>query len=144
MIKTTNQTQCSDVDCVCIGSIMKTNLKQLNESDSIYKALEMFKTYQIRHLPVVRNNKIVGILSTSDFNKEWLSDPNIELTDYTVGTFMTWPVDCVDYNRPLTEVAALISHKHYHAMPVVKDDKLVGIVSTSDIILELLNFTKQL
>jgi CBS domain-containing protein len=45
---------------------MTKNIIKLNLSDELTKAEELFKKHKIRHIPVVSDNKIVGMLSYTD------------------------------------------------------------------------------
>ncbi|UOB16808.1 CBS domain-containing protein [Abyssalbus ytuae] len=128
---------------VKVSTIMTTDLIQLNISDSLYKAEKLFKKYKIRHLPVVQGKRIVGILSYTDLLRISYVDV-IDEDDETVESIvydmfslpqvmMNKPV-VVSPDTPIKEVAEILSQREFHALPVVENDELVGIVTTTDLI----------
>ena len=51
---------------VPVSTIMTSNVIKLNLSDDLTKAEMLFKKHHIRHIPVVKSNKIIGMLSYTD------------------------------------------------------------------------------
>ena len=130
-------------DKVTVSTIMTTELIQLNVSDDLYKAEKLFKKHKIRHLPVVNNKKIVGILSYTDLMRISYADVIDEDDDtvesivydmFTVPQVMMNKPVVVSPNTTVKEVAEILSIREFHALPVVENDVLVGIVTTTDLI----------
>ena len=126
-----------------VSSIMTTNLVTLKAADDLYKAERLFKKYKIRHLPVVSGTKIVGILSYTDLLRIGYADV-IDEDDETVKSIvydmftlqqlmMSKPV-VITPETTIKETAKILSEREFHALPVVKNDVLVGIVTTTDLI----------
>lgn len=130
-----------------VSDIMSTNVVQLNVSDHLSKAEELFKKHKIRHIPVMSNHKIVGMLSYTDLLKVSLADfgDNDEVVETTVYNMfsleqvMTKDVVKVYSFSPIRDVAEILSTEEFRALPVVYEDKLVGIVTTTDLIKYLLS-----
>lgn len=130
-------------DHVTVSTIMTTELIQLNVSDNLYKAENLFKEHKIRHLPVVDAKKIVGILSYTDLLRISYADvidediDTVESIVYDMFTLqqvmMNKPV-VVSSNATIKEVTEILSEREFHALPVVDNDELVGIVTTTDLI----------
>ena len=133
---------------VPISQIMTKNVVTLSTSDDLVTAEELFKKYRIRHIPVVNGNAILGILSYTDLMRISFADA-IDDNEYDVDTMvynmftieqvMVKDVVSVPPTATVREVAQFLALKEFHALPVVEDDKLVGIVTTTDLIRYLLD-----
>jgi len=128
---------------VAVSKIMTDNLVKLNLNDSLTKAESLFKKNKIRHLPVVSGDEIVGMLSYTDLLRISFADAtddsgdSVETTVYDMFTLeqvMTSHVKTVNAEDNIKDVAEIFTSAEFHALPVVEDNKLVGIVTTTDII----------
>jgi len=126
-----------------VNSIMTKNLVKLNVTDGLAKAESLFKKNKIKHLPVVSGNKIVGMLSYSDLLRISYADATDEsgriiensVYDYfTLENVMTHKVICVNTDDSIKHVAEILAKEHFHALPVIEHDSLIGIVTSTDII----------
>ena len=126
-----------------VSKIMTKNLVKLNVNDSLSKAEALFKKNKIKHLPVVSGDKIVGMLSLSDLLRISFADATDDSGDYVEATVydmfsleqvMTSKVVCVESDDTIKEVAEILAREHFHALPVIEHDKLIGIITSTDII----------
>jgi CBS domain-containing protein len=126
-----------------VSKIMTKNLVKLNVSDSLSKAEALFKKNKIKHLPVVSGDKIVGMLSLSDLLRISFADATNDSGNYVESTVydmfsleqvMTSKVVCVKSDDTIKEVAEILAREHFHALPVIEHDKLIGIITSTDII----------
>ena len=132
---------------VPISTIMSNNVIKLNLSDSLSKAEELFKTHNIRHIPVLNGDKIVGIISNADLLKVALADYNDDDTEvtstlynmFTLEQVMTKNVTTVLSFTSIKDVAEIFATNDFRALPVTYENKLVGIITTTDIIKYLLS-----
>ena len=132
---------------VPISQIMTTNVVTLTTKDNLVTAEETFKKHRIRHIPVVSGDTILGILSYTDLMRISFADA-IDEDEYDVDTMvynmfsieqvMVKDVVSVPPTATVKEVAQFLAQKEFHALPVVDDGKLVGIVTTTDLIRYLL------
>lgn len=102
----------------------------INEQTSIAEAQQTMKKYNIRHLPVVINNKVVGIVSDRDLK----SAGSVKASPLALQVKYIYHEQpyTVDPNTPLDEVAKEMAKHHYGSAIIVKDDQLVGIFTTVD------------
>lgn len=133
---------------VPISQIMTKNLVKLNLNDNLTKAESLFKKHKIRHIPVVNGDKIVGMLSYTDLLRISFADAtddsgtSVETTVYDMFTLeqvMTNQVKTLQADDYVKDAAEIFTTAEFHALPVIEKDKLVGIVTTTDIIKYLLS-----
>lgn len=98
------------------------------------------------HIPVTENNKLVGMISLADFlyriKGAGLDDADQVYHELTVKDIMTPNPFSLKSDVTITEVAKELARGVYHAVPIVESEKVVGIVSTADIIRHFLKETK--
>lgn len=129
-----------------ISEIMTKKVITLSTKDNLETAELLFKKNRIRHIPVVKNSKIIGMLSYTDllrisFADAVYDDEEIDTVVYnmfSIEQVMVKNITCVASNATVKEVAKILTNKEFHALPVVDNDKLVGIVTTTDLIKYLL------
>jgi CBS domain-containing protein len=126
-----------------ISAIMTKNVITLNKTDSLETAERLFKQNHIRHIPVVSGKSIKGMLSLTDLLRISFADAVDETEDYvdsivynmfTIEQVMAKNLISVTSNTTIKEVAEILSKKEFHAIPIVDNNKLVGIVTTTDLI----------
>lgn len=126
-----------------ISEIMTKNVITLNHSDSLETAERLFKSHKIRHIPVVSGDAIIGMLSYTDLLRISFADAIDEDEDevdtvvynmFTIEQVMAKKLVSVSSNTTIKEVAEILAKKEFHALPVVDEKKLVGIVTTTDLI----------
>jgi acetoin utilization protein AcuB len=97
---------------------------------SVVEAAEFMKQMGIRHLPVVENKKIVGIISDRDLRQAELLSDSMTLV---VSDFMTPDPYCVKVGTPMFEVVrTMADHKYGSAIILNNLDQVVGIFTTTD------------
>lgn len=130
-----------------VSKIMTKELVTLSLRDDLYKAEKLFKEHHIRHIPVVKNRHIVGMLSLSDLQRISFLDSydanEIEIDNaiynmLSIEQIMVKNPIKVASNITIKSVVEILSKNEFHALPVVDNDILVGIVTTTDILRYLL------
>ena len=126
-----------------ISAIMTRDVITLNNKDTLETAEHLFKNKKIRHIPVVDGNAIIGMLSYTDLLRISFADAIYEEEDeidtvvynmFTIEQVMAKNLISVNSTITIKEVAELLSKKEFHAIPVIDNNKLVGIVTTTDLI----------
>ncbi len=126
-----------------ISTIMTTNVITLNNNDTLETAEKLFKKHKIRHIPVVSGQTIKGMLSYTDLLRISFADAVDEDTDtvdtvvynmFDIEQVMAKNLVSVSSTTTIKEVAEVLASKEFHALPVIDDNKLVGIVTTTDLI----------
>lgn len=132
---------------VPVSTIMTKNVVKLNLSDDLTKAEGLFKKHQIRHIPVVYSNNIVGMLSYSDLLRisfvDSIDDEEvIDATVYNMFTLeqvMVKKLVIIAPETTIKDAAEILASKEFHALPVCEGDLLVGILTTTDLIKYLID-----
>lgn len=126
-----------------VRSIMTTNVITVDPSEPLFKVKEIFESNNIHHVPVVRSNKIVGLISKTDFLHfirgihHSTYDKFIEksrLRSYKAEDIMTKGLAKMDPNDRINVALEVFKENLFHAIPICEDDELIGIVTTYDII----------
>lgn len=130
-----------------VSVIMTKEVITLNHTDGLETAERLFKSKKIRHIPVVSGDNIIGMLSYTDILRISFADSvsaDGEYVDtsvynlFTIEQVMAKNLVSISSNTTIKETAEILAKKEFHAIPVVDDGKLVGIVTTTDLINYLL------
>ncbi|HTO14665.1 MAG TPA: CBS domain-containing protein [Edaphocola sp.] len=130
-----------------VSEIMSKNVITANTTDSLRRVSSMLKENNIRHIPILEGNKLVGIVSKTDIMRlsfgdmfEGQGDSDEALFDLlTLAQVMVSDPVTINADELIKDVAEKFTKIEFHALPVLKDDKVVGIVSTTDLIKYLLD-----
>jgi acetoin utilization protein AcuB len=96
------------------------------------EAARLMEDNDIRHLPVVQNGKVVGVVSERDLAIAESLVPN-EWEDFPVAEAMTPDPHTVSPETLVSEVAHVMAeHKHGSVLVVDRAGKLLGIFTTTD------------
>ncbi|MBP6183774.1 MAG: CBS domain-containing protein [Saprospiraceae bacterium] len=115
-----------------LSSIMTKDLITIGPKDTLEQADMLLRTKRIHHLPVVDGNKLVGLVTTYDLykNKHSKSDyPNV-----IVETIMTTKLATLEPIDKVGTAAEIFLAHLFHAIPIVADGELAGIVTTHDVL----------
>ena len=125
-----------------IKDFMTTNVVAVSEDTSIHDARKIMKAHKIRRLPVLKRDKLVGLV-TEHMLLEAAPSPATALSIHelqyllakmTAKDIMVKKPYSVSPDMPAEEALQLGQEMGYGAFPVVEDGKLVGIVTESDIV----------
>lgn len=125
-----------------VGWNMKTNLLTATPETSVFKARELMDEHRISHLPITDGKAgLLGIVTDRDLKKAWASSATTlsvyELTyvlqKLDVADVMTKNVITATPDMTIERAAHIILDHKIGALPVLKKDKLVGIITTTDL-----------
>ena len=129
---------------------MSSQLKTVSTNQTLSTVKEVFDHHIFRHLPVMEGSKLVGIISQTDFEKILLGtklayeNSQIEqqgiLSRITVEQAMTRNPFTVPSSTPLEEVFEIFTKDVFHAVLVVDEGRLVGIVTSVDVLHHLMDY----
>ena len=129
-----------------VSSMMTTEVKTVEPEDTMKKVEQVFRENRIHHLPVVEEGKLLGIVSKSDylFFKRGFNDQTTDnridefrLKTRKVKDIMTKGIAKLETADRIGVALEIFKENLFHAIPIVDDGKLVGIITTFDIIKKL-------
>jgi acetoin utilization protein AcuB len=129
---------------------MNPNVITAEVNDSMLDASKILKERGIRHLPVLKEGKLVGIVTDRDLKRASPSDATtLEahellyiIANIKVGEIMTKNPITVPYNYTVEEAAEILLEHRISGMPVVdKDGRVVGTITQADIFKVLISLT---
>lgn len=126
-----------------IKEIMSTSFKSIGVNESLKKAEDILFSNQFKHLPVLQNKKLVGIISKTDikrmsfadeFGSEEFEADSAIFKMLTVGQVMITKPFTLDSSASIKDAAEVFAQKEFRSIPIMENDEVVGIVTTKDMI----------
>jgi len=115
-----------------VSSVMTTDLITVSPDESLDRVKEIFNTTRIHHIPVVEGDSIIGLVTTWDMWK--LNKPFEEYSSIYVKDVMTTKVATLEPKSKIGTAAEVFLENLFHALPIVDSGKLVGIITTFDVL----------
>jgi len=116
-----------------LSSIMTRNVITAGPNDTLSVANEIFMNNRVHHLPIVDGRKLVGILTTYDMFK-FQAKNGKHGPDVLLGDVMTKHVATLEPEDKVGSAAELFLENLFHAVPIVKEGNLQGIVTSFDVL----------
>ena len=124
-----------------VGERMSRPVIAVSPESSINDVLAMFKKEHIRRAPVIKDGRLVGIVSERDLLNASPSsvttlsiwELNYLISKVKVKNVMTKKVITVNKDTPIEEAARIMADKKIGGLPVVDGDKVVGVITETDL-----------
>lgn len=131
-----------------VGERMSHPIISIAMDMPVHEALDMFKRERIRRAPVVKDGKLVGIVSDKDLLNASPSpasslsiwEMNYLLSKVTVSEVMTKKILTVSEDTPIEEAARIMADNKIGGLPVLRDGHVVGIITETDLFKIFLEF----
>jgi CBS domain-containing protein len=119
-----------------VKNLMSKTLITIDKDQSLADALKLLRKNRISRLPVLNNKELVGIVSERDIAAKLGSSKyeSMPASRLHVSSVMVKDVISVPQTMQLDEVANLMLENGIGSVPVMEDDKMVGIVSKADFV----------
>ncbi len=137
--------------------IMTKEVITVDPETSVEEATELMSQYNVSGLPVLENDKLVGIVTEKDLI---VKDKKLHFPEYInliggiiylesykkfkeefkkyiavkVNDLMTEQVETINPDTPISEIIELMSKEEVNRLPVLDGDELIGIVTRGDLI----------
>lgn len=118
---------------ILVRDIMMRNVKTVRTDDSALDAVVKMNKFHIGSVIVTNNGRPIGIITERNI-LERIVEPRLDPSTVRVKDIMSSPVVTIDPNAAVEEAAQIMARKHIKKLPVVDGGKIVGVVSTSDIV----------
>lgn len=117
------------------SDIMTRKVFTIHPEASVQEAAQLLDQKRISGLPVLDDDgSIMGIVTEADIISKVNRDGMLDQEGLCVRDIMSREVTTVDEETPVNEIAALLTERRIKRVPVVRDGRLVGIVSRADIV----------
>jgi len=114
-----------------VGQIMNAKPITISPEKRVGQALKLMQQHNIRHLPVLKNDRMVGWISARTLREVLLASM---LEIITVGDVMLDAPITVTPDTSVEEAARLVHEHRIGGMPVMEGDKLVGVITVNDLL----------
>src|SRR5512134_1008731 len=118
-----------------IRDIMRVGPHTIRDTEVLGAAQRLMTRSRVRHLPVIEDGKLIGILSERDVlaararagpDEDWWAQP--------VRGAMKSPVQTAHPDDPVVEIAGRMAAARIGAMPIVELGKLIGLATATDVL----------
>ncbi|MDX9817607.1 MAG: CBS and ACT domain-containing protein [Desulfococcus multivorans] len=131
-----------------VGRVMHTDLVTVTPETPVAEARDILVEKSIDHLLVVdKKGRLKGIISDRDIKQSWASpatslsvhELNYLLSRLTVDMVMIRKIISISPDTTIERAALLMQENRIRSLPVMEDDRLVGIITTTDVMGVLLS-----
>jgi len=116
-----------------VRDVMTKNPKVVRRDTSVQEVVATMNKFDISSVIVVQEERPVGIVTHKDIVSK-IVQPRIPPDAVTAREVMSSPIVTISEDASTEEAAKLMARKHIKKLPVVRDDKLVGILTTMDLV----------
>ncbi len=129
-----------------ISEIMTTNVLFVHYNNKLDEVEHIMNSKKIKHIPVLKEGKLSGIVSLTDLQRLGFTK-SFSDTDDKSFMYDSLSLEDVMMNNPVTisskttfkEVAEILIKSDFHALPVVDNEVLLGIVTSTDLMTYVLH-----
>lgn len=129
-----------------VEEVMNKNPITITPTTTISEALLLLQKHRIRHLPVINQDKeVLGIVSDRDVRDAspsiFETESNHVFLENKIHSIMSTPVITVHPLDFVEDIARIFYDREFASVPVVSNNKLVGIVTEKDMLYTLIQLT---
>jgi signal-transduction protein with cAMP-binding, CBS, and nucleotidyltransferase domain len=115
-----------------VRDVMKKSVISIDSSMTVQDAAKMMDDASIGAIVVIENGIAIGIITERDLTRRVIAKGKPLTTN--VKEVMSSPLVLINPDDSIWDAAQLMKSRRIHRIPAVKDNRLVGIVTTSDIV----------
>ena len=110
----------------------------ISPDSSVYDALEELEEKNLGGLVVVENGKLIGVFTERDYARKVILKGRSSKETIVRDIMSSRPI-FVSPDNTIDDCMQLMSDKHIRHLPVLENDKLIGVISISDIVRYIIN-----
>ncbi|MDF2879352.1 MAG: hypothetical protein K0S30_2448 [Clostridia bacterium] len=118
-----------------VKEIMSQDIASLKSEDSIEKAAQLMKAYNVGSIPVCSGLQVIGIVTDRDITLRSVATGQ-NSKDETVGNIMTPNPVLGTPEMSVEDTAKIMSENQIRRLPIVENNRLIGMLALGDISLE--------
>jgi CBS domain-containing protein len=115
-----------------VRDVMKKSVISIDSSMTVQDAAKMMDDASIGAIVVIENGIAIGIITERDITRRVVAKGKPLSTN--IKDVMSSPLVLINPDDSVWDAAQLMKSRRIHRIPAVKDNRLVGIVTTSDIV----------
>jgi CBS domain-containing protein len=110
-----------------------TQVRTVSPETRVYEALARMAEHNVGALVVVADGKPVGMFSERDYARKVILQDKCS-KQIEVREIMSSPLQCVTPKHTVDECMSIMTHRRVRHLPVLEEDRMVGIVSIGDLV----------
>lgn len=118
-----------------VRDVMTSNVRAAASTESLADAAQMMKEEDVGSLPVVEDDRLIGILTDRDIIVRAVAE-RVDPQSISVGDVASRELVMVEPDQDLDEALSLMARHRVRRLPVVADGRLVGILAQADVAIE--------
>jgi CBS domain-containing protein len=120
------------IELLKVKDIMTKEVVTASKDASILEAAKTMDKHKLGNVVVVEGDRPIGILTVKDIIRRAIVK-ELDLS-HTVEEIMTYPIITIDKEADITKAGKLMSEKGVQKLPVVENERLVGIFTMADLL----------
>jgi CBS domain-containing protein len=116
----------------------ESNIWSISPEATVFEGLQVMADKNIGALLVTKDDKLVGIFSERDYARKVILKGKAS-KDTTIGELMTREVVYITPENSLDECMALMSAKHIRHLPILRNGRLLGLLTLGDVVKQILS-----
>ena len=127
---------------ICTKDLMSKDIKSVSPSERLVHARRVSIDAKVGRLPVIDDEDLVGMITSKDLMRAFIDFrkqvpekyQKSQIKEVLVEDIMSKHPRVVTKDVPITEVSKIMIDTGYNGLPVVEDDKVIGIITQTDIL----------
>ena len=120
------------MDNTFVNQVMSKNVLTAEKSTSLQDAAQKMNQLNVGCVIVTDESKPVGIVTERDFVTKVAAEGRPLFTE--ISEVMSSPLITIDPEETIWEASEIMKEKLIHKLPVIENDRIVGVITTSDIV----------
>jgi CBS domain-containing protein len=118
---------------ILVRDIMAKNVKTVRTDDSVLEAVVKMNKFDVGSVIVTNNNRPVGIITSKNILTR-IVESRLDASMVRAKDIMSAPLITIEPDLSLEDAAKLMAHKKIKKLVVMERDKLLGILTTTDLV----------
>jgi CBS domain-containing protein len=118
---------------ILVRDVMETDVKTVRPDSSVMEAIQKMNKFDVGSIVVVQERRPVGIITERDILRKIL-ESGLDPATVRARQIMSSPIVIIREDLAIEEAAKIMTTRKIKKIPVVKDGKLIGIVTATDLV----------
>lgn len=120
------------MDNTFVNQVMSKNVLTAEKSTSLQDAAQEMNRLNVGCVIVTDESKPIGIITERDFVTKVAAEGRPLFTE--ISEVMSTPLITIDPEETIWEASEIMKEKLIHKLPVIENERIVGVITTSDIV----------